>query len=104
VAAAQGPLNQATNSSNSASKQGPQKQVAAAVVAQPQPRKGGATQQQEDVEEGMCAVCWDAKSRVVMLPCRHLCCCSKCWGMVKAQGMPCPMCRQVVRDHMEVYM
>jgi hypothetical protein len=58
----------------------------------------------EDVEEGMCVVCWAAKRRVLMWPCRHLCCCSQCSVVLQAQGAPCPMYRQDVRDHLEIYM
>jgi hypothetical protein len=57
----------------------------------------------EDVEEGMCVVCWAAKRRVLMLPCCHLCCCSQCSLVLQAQGAPCPMCRQDVREHLKVY-
>jgi hypothetical protein len=65
---------------------------------------GSSSQEEvEGVEEGMCVVCWAAKRRVLLLPCRHLCCCRHCSVVLQAQGAPCPMCRQDVREHMEVY-
>lgn len=54
-------------------------------------------------EEGMCVVCLDAKRSVLLLPCRHLCCCGDCSQLLQARAAPCPMCRQDVREHMEVY-
>jgi hypothetical protein len=97
-----GPLIQACSSSDTSSKQAVTQQAAAAAQLQ-SGQRSAAQQPEEDVEQGMCAVCWAARSRVLMLPCRHLCCCSGCWLMLQAKGSPCPMCRQEVKEHIEVY-
>ncbi|CAK1599697.1 unnamed protein product [Parnassius mnemosyne] len=48
------------------------------------------TEKDQDVLEGECVVCMDAKSEVVFVPCGHMCCCQSC-GMQQIDL--CPMCR-----------
>jgi hypothetical protein len=96
--AAAGPSIQVPKSSNCGLKQGVQKQARAQPCQPAAAKQGG-----EDVEPGMCAVCWDARSSVCMLPCRHMCCCSSCAVTLQAKGSACPMCRQEVKDQMEVF-
>jgi len=53
-------------------------------------------------EENLCVICDDAKKRVLLLPCRHLCLCSACSKLEKLTD--CPMCRAKISDKMEVFM
>jgi hypothetical protein len=102
--AAKGSEASATSSSSSAAQQVQTKVADSKGVlgaASPPASMGGSRQQ--GVEKGMCVVCWAARSRVLMLPCRHLCCCRQCWGKVQAGAPDCPMCRQEVQGHLEVY-
>lgn len=57
-------------------------------------------------EEDVCSVCWDAKPRVMVMPCRQMCLCEKCFSVLKGQAakrakipidsdqlqIRCPMC------------
>jgi hypothetical protein len=63
----------------------------------------GAQQDVGGAEEGECVVCLSARSRVLMLPCRHMCCCSQCWLTLQAKSSACPLCRQEVKEHIEAF-
>ncbi|KAL7487421.1 hypothetical protein ACHAW6_013022 [Cyclotella cf. meneghiniana] len=53
------------------------------------------------VETDLCIVCEDAKKKIMILPCKHMCLCEKCanFDVIK----DCPMCRTKVEDSSEVF-
>lgn len=53
-----------------------------------------------------CVVCLDRKKTVLLLPCQHLCLCPPCHNEIKRMislHRKCPLCRQRIRDHINVY-
>lgn len=46
-----------------------------------------------------CCVCMEEKSRNLILPCRHLCCCAECSNKINN----CPICRVVIAERIEVF-
>lgn len=42
---------------------------------------------------GDCVVCMSSSSDTVVLPCRHLCLCQGCAGLLRVQSNRCPICR-----------
>jgi hypothetical protein len=50
-----------------------------------------------------CVVCWEEEPCVLLLPCRHLCCCEGCSQALQAAGKQCPMCRAAVEQHISVF-
>jgi hypothetical protein len=52
-----------------------------------------------------CVVCLEEEPRVLLLPCRHMCCCEGCSAALQAAGSKeCPMCRAVVEQHISVFL
>ncbi|XP_038046668.1 E3 ubiquitin-protein ligase SPL1-like [Patiria miniata] len=58
----------------------------------------------------MCVVCYDKVKNILILPCRHLCCCKECLdlitGSARSQGnaaAKCPLCRRAITSSLEVY-
>ncbi|XP_026665230.1 E3 ubiquitin-protein ligase BOI-like [Phoenix dactylifera] len=49
---------------------------------------------------GLCKVCGSRSSRVLLLPCRHLCACELCEAFLNA----CPSCGSVKEDSFEVFL
>jgi hypothetical protein len=49
--------------------------------------------------EASCVVCLSRPPQVALLPCRHVCTCTKCAGKVDA----CPVCRETIKDRMTLY-
>lgn len=45
-----------------------------------------------------CVICMDNPSKIVFLPCGHLCCCTDCDGSVEL----CPMCRATIERRIKV--
>ncbi|KAJ0847403.1 putative E3 ubiquitin-protein ligase BOI [Helianthus annuus] len=56
-------------------------------------------EEQERQKRMVCKVCHVRRSCVLMLPCRHLCCCSGCEGLL----MFCPVCESVKNGSLEVF-
>lgn len=54
-------------------------------------------------EERLCVVCQDRERCTIILPCRHVCLCYECCGMIRRTHGRCPICRHVVRRTMRVY-
>ena len=50
--------------------------------------------------EALCMLCESARPRVLLTPCRHLCCCSACALLVSF----CPVCIQRITDREEVFL
>jgi len=57
-------------------------------------------QQQQSASVGACRVCSRKEMCMLLLPCRHLCMCKECDGLVDA----CPVCLAVKTASVEVYM
>mmetsp|Transcript_64615 Transcript_64615/g.178639 ORF Transcript_64615/g.178639 Transcript_64615/m.178639 type:complete len:333 (-) Transcript_64615:170-1168(-) len=53
---------------------------------------------EHDVESGNsdCVICLSEPRDTAVLPCRHMCFCSHCAGIVRLQCNKCPVCRQKV--------
>jgi hypothetical protein len=83
--------------------QGTAVKKSAAAAARKGPGAAGTKQAGLDREPGVCVVCMDARSCILMLPCRHLCCCGPCFEVLQARSPECPMCRCEVTQHLEVY-
>ena len=49
-----------------------------------------------DGEEDDCVICMADKRSSIVLPCKHLCVCSDCGGLLVSEKQKCPMCRQVI--------
>lgn len=58
----------------------------------------GANSKTVDVDTGNsdCVICLSAPRDTAVLPCRHMCFCSYCAGIVRLQCDTCPVCRQKV--------
>merc|ERR1712083_314704 len=41
-----------------------------------------------------CNICLGSPANVVLLPCRHCCCCYECYKQIEV----CPMCRNQIRQ------
>ena len=59
-------------------------------------------------ENNLCVICQSEPRSVVLMPCKHLCCCRICTEsiMVKSSELQsglCPVCRTQVRDTVTVY-
>jgi len=46
-----------------------------------------------------CIVCFEREKEVVLNPCRHLCCCNVCAGVMHA----CPLCRSPIESKTNVF-
>ena len=71
-----------------------------AVAASP-PHKCSSPPRRADA--GSCVVCLDAPTECVVVRCGHMCLCQACGLEIRAQRMPCPVCRAPVTDVMRVY-
>jgi hypothetical protein len=47
-----------------------------------------------------CVVCLERQKRVMLNPCKHLCCCKECSKKVDT----CPLCRKKVEEKIDVYL
>lgn len=50
-------------------------------------------------EQNVCRVCMDNDNSILLLPCRHLCCCSNCSHALRN----CPICRKYICGTVTVY-
>ena len=73
------------------------KKKAATVAA----AAASASADDDDVEcdETLCVICMSRPREVVLLPCKHRCCCIEC----APAPATCPMCRTAVSDRMKVF-
>ncbi len=56
----------------------------------------------------LCCICKAENSKIVLMPCRHLCLCLRCFYMMKknAQGQfeeTCPLCRTAIEHEIKIY-
>ena len=59
----------------------------------------GTESKKDEGDEGSkeCVVCYTELANTIVLPCRHLCLCSKCAQIVRMQTSKCPICRTAVK-------
>ena len=50
-------------------------------------------------DRSLCKICLDAPIDMLLMPCRHLCCCQDCASKLNE----CPICRAVISDRISVY-
>jgi len=55
------------------------------------------------IKEGCCVICLEKPADTVLYQCGHLCCCTQCGRMLKADGHHCPVCRAEVKDILRIY-
>ena len=56
----------------------------------------------DEEESQMCIICEERKRNIVFIPCKHLCLCDNCF-QVDGKIDKCPMCREVIKDSMKVF-
>lgn len=62
-----------------------------------------------DLLDNTCRICFDRKSKVIVLPCRHGGCCEECIRRhlfskpAHKGGRSCPMCRRRIREVIRIY-
>lgn len=64
-------------------------------------------QVQREREDKLCVVCVDKMKCVMMLPCRHLCVCERCWRQLEVtneHNSTCPLCRNPVQQVIKAYL
>jgi len=63
-------------------------------------------QVQREREDKLCVVCVDKSKCVMMLPCRHLCVCERCWSQLERADInrTCPLCRKPVQEVIKAYL
>ena len=60
----------------------------------------------DEDEDRLCVICWDAPKDTLIQPCNHLCLCHSCATKVDHRGVrisQCPMCRGNVFDTIKVF-
>jgi hypothetical protein len=45
-----------------------------------------------------CAICLTNKVNTIVLPCKHMCCCSLCCEDLRKRARKCPICRNGYQD------
>ncbi|CAE8601676.1 unnamed protein product, partial [Polarella glacialis] len=61
---------------------------------------GGARKRKKKSLELTCVVCLEAPRQILLLPCRHVCCCKVCATRLDR----CPMCRAGTTSSSEVFL
>ena len=68
----------------------------AEIFGQPPPVGGPAASAAVSAESAECIICLTARRTHAIFPCRHLCLCAECAGMLREQTNRCPICRRAV--------
>jgi len=55
----------------------------------------------EEHENRMCVICQEEQKSVLLMPCRHLCCCKACSRRQELKS--CPLCRKEITQKIDVY-
>ena len=63
---------------------------------------GGSYGGQEDLNGTDCVICLSEARDTTVLPCRHLCLCSRCAEVLRANSRRCPICRQPVSSMLQI--
>lgn len=66
-----------------------------------------AVNQQRYLFDRMCVVCKDNESKVVIMPCKHMCLCENCSNCDTFRNFSltsCPLCRQPIESIIQVYL
>ena len=58
-----------------------------------------ARERMKEVDGRTCVVCCDARSCVVLRPCKHLCMCDACAEKVET----CPICRTKIEEREQIF-
>lgn len=67
--------------------------------------EGHAERAPEGTPENLtCRICMANLKNVMMLPCKHVCCCLDCARQVEVPMTKCPICRRGVDKMMVVYL
>ncbi|ESQ41916.1 hypothetical protein EUTSA_v10013842mg [Eutrema salsugineum] len=56
----------------------------------------------EDTGGKECVICLTEPKDTIVMPCRHLCLCSECAKELRFQSNKCPICRQAIKELLEV--
>jgi RING finger protein 26 len=55
-------------------------------------------------EHNSCCICKENPKSMLLLPCRHICLCEECGeNFHNGRLENCPVCRQMIRDILRVY-
>jgi hypothetical protein len=58
----------------------------------------------QDTEETMCVVCFDAHKDHLIVPCGHQCVCARCAEqLTKTRTPTCPVCREHIQQTVKVF-
>lgn len=66
----------------------------------PAPTEG---EKKEDGSTGTCAICLDAPSEAVCVPCGHVAGCMSCLKEIKSKNWGCPVCRAKIEQVIKLY-
>ena len=66
------------------------------VYGLPPPAGSPAEPAPSSTESAECVICLTARRTHAIFPCRHLCLCSECAGLLREQTNRCPICRRAV--------
>lgn len=66
----------------------------------PAPTEG---ERKEDGSTGTCAICLDAPSEAVCVPCGHVAGCMSCLKEIKSKNWGCPVCRAKINQVIKLY-
>lgn len=52
-----------------------------------------------------CVICLQEKSSILLMPCKHLCCCEKCLDLMKenVNNLNCPLCRTQIQSEIKIF-
>jgi hypothetical protein len=57
---------------------------------------------EEDINGTDCVICLSEPRDTTVLPCRHLCLCSRCAEVLRINSRRCPICRQPVSSMLQI--
>jgi len=63
---------------------------------------GNVEYNEEDINGTDCVICLSEPRDTTVLPCRHLCLCSRCAEVLRINSRRCPICRQPVSSMLQI--